>query len=343
MIYYFSTAEHTYTMKEFVESWSGRLTVPIETVAYRDLIRRRDLKRGVYIFSDIERLSKGQACVVGKIWKQLADQVPPDALLNHPQKSMTRFELLKYAYEKGINSYNVHRLPKGEYQGAFPVFVRRISEHSGNLTPLLHSCRELTQALAELPKQRSIRRDLMITEFCDVSDENGVYRKYSALRVNDTIIPRSIFFDTKWMQKLGGDTLADERPYLYDELRLYLEENPHADELMRVYKAAGLEYGRVDYGVKDGRIQIWEINTNPFTVTAGHMEREARRPYYQMFRDQNVAVLNNLPLPVPGRVSIGVSSLDVAVYETAKARWMGPKYTKKKVRAALRPLLRPGA
>ncbi len=343
MIYYFSTTEHLYTMQKFVESWKDRLTVPIEVMSYQELIRRRELERGVYIFADIERLSKGQAQVVGRIWHQLSGQVPAEALMNHPQRSMTRFELLKYAHNHRMNSYNVHRIPKGEYTGAFPMFVRRISEHSGNLTPLLNSQTELDEALAGLPKERAIRRDLMITEFCDISDAKGVYRKYSALRVGDSIVPRSIFFDTKWMQKLGGDTFADNHPYLYDELQSYLEENPHAEELMKVYQAAGLEYGRIDYGVKDGKVQVWEINTNPWTVTSAYLEREARRPYYEIFRDQVVEVFNNIPVPDPGTVSIQVSSAGIALYEVSKARWMGRKYTKKKIRAWLRSKLKPGA
>ncbi len=180
-------------------------------------------------------------------------------------------------------------------------------------------------------------------EFCDISDAKGVYRKYSACRVGDKIIPRSIFFDTKWMQKLSGDTFADENPYLYDELNSYQQENPHAEELMKVYEAAGLQYGRVDYGVKDGEVQVWEINTNPWTVTAGYLEREARRPYYERFRDQIVEVFNTLPCPEPGTVSIHIPSMGVAAYEISKALKMGSKYRKKKVKAWLRAKLKPAA
>jgi hypothetical protein len=32
---------------------------------------------------------------------------------------------------------------------------------------------------------------------------------------------------------------------------------------MAAFEAAGLQYGRIDYAMKDGQIQVWEINDNP--------------------------------------------------------------------------------
>jgi hypothetical protein len=42
-----------------------------------------------------------------------------------------------------------------------------------------------------------------------------------------------------------------------------VEDNPHEAWLRRVCELGGVEYGRVDYGMLDGRLQLWEINTNP--------------------------------------------------------------------------------
>ena len=39
-----------------------------------------------------------------------------------------------------------------------------------------------------------------------------------------------------------------------EELR-YLRENPHEAELREIFSLARVEYGRIDYGVVDGRIQ----------------------------------------------------------------------------------------
>jgi len=43
----------------------------------------------------------------------------------------------------------------------------------------------------------------------------------------------------------------------------YIGGNPHADELKRAFEIAGIDYGRADYGIVNGRPQIYEINTNP--------------------------------------------------------------------------------
>src|SRR4029079_4666966 len=40
-------------------------------------------------------------------------------------------------------------------------------------------------------------------------------------------------------------------------------ECPFAEILSKAFEIAGVEYGRVDYGLVDGRPQIYEINSNP--------------------------------------------------------------------------------
>ena len=56
------------------------------------------------------------------------------------------------------------------------------------------------------------------------------------------------------------------------EEREYVFENPHERELRRIFEIARVEYGRIDYSVKDGVIQTWEINSNP---TIGRGQRPA--------------------------------------------------------------------
>jgi hypothetical protein len=35
---------------------------------------------------------------------------------------------------------------------------------------------------------------------------------------------------------------------------------------LRIFDRAGITYGRIDYGLLSGRIQVWEINTNPMVI-----------------------------------------------------------------------------
>jgi hypothetical protein len=42
-----------------------------------------------------------------------------------------------------------------------------------------------------------------------------------------------------------------------------LEQNAFDGHLRKVFDVAGVEYGRADFGFFQGRIQVFEINTNP--------------------------------------------------------------------------------
>ncbi len=54
---------------------------------------------------------------------------------------------------------------------------------------------------------------------------------------------------------------------LPEEYKVYEQEfvkgNWNADILRRVFEMAGIEYGRADWGIVGGKVQVYEINTNP--------------------------------------------------------------------------------
>jgi hypothetical protein len=52
-------------------------------------------------------------------------------------------------------------------------------------------------------------------------------------------------------------------PELYEEEYDFIATNPFAEALRPVFDIAGVDYGRVDFGLVAGRPQIYEINTNP--------------------------------------------------------------------------------
>jgi hypothetical protein len=47
------------------------------------------------------------------------------------------------------------------------------------------------------------RISVKIVEFCDTSDGRKRFRKYSAFKVGDAIIPRYLQVSTEWMIKTG--------------------------------------------------------------------------------------------------------------------------------------------
>jgi hypothetical protein len=38
---------------------------------------------------------------------------------------------------------------------------------------------------------------------------------------------------------------------------------PYSETVWRAFEIASIAYGRADFGIADGRVQIYEINTNP--------------------------------------------------------------------------------
>lgn len=61
-----------------------------------------------------------------------------------------------------------------------------------------------------------------------------------------------MLFGRRWMLK--EPELSDDRMAL--EQRRYVEANPHADALQAICRASHIDYGRVDYGLLDGRLQV---------------------------------------------------------------------------------------
>ena len=54
---------------------------------------------------------------------------------------------------------------------------------------------------------------------------------------------------------------------VHDELN-YVTQNPHEEQLLKIFALAQVEYGRIDYSIKNGKVQTWEINLNP-TICRG--------------------------------------------------------------------------
>jgi hypothetical protein len=225
--------------------------------------------RGHYIFSDLELLSEDEAQRAALVWQAVAEAHPEVRLLNHPTRSMRRYELLRSLRERGMNTFDVYRLGEARSPVRYPVFLRVENDHGAARSPLLRTSEELAANVALLESQGWNRHSLLVTEFCDTIDAAGIYRKYSAFVVGDHVFPRGLQFSKHWVQK-RADLLDDA---LLGEERAYVEANPHADVLRGVFRLARIEYGRADYGLRDGAMQVWEINTNPHITSVGARRR----------------------------------------------------------------------
>ena len=102
----------------------------------------------------------------------------------------------------------------------------------------------------------------MVVEYVDCAAADGLFRKYSAMNVGGTLIARHILFSRNWVTKKADFVSAAT----VEEEIAFQENFPHRAQVAEIFRLAGVDYGRVDYGLKNGRVQVWEINTNPTVV-----------------------------------------------------------------------------
>jgi hypothetical protein len=289
MIYYLVSRPHAYTVESLLQSpWGEPFRPLIKFIPYDTLLQAKRLPSGSYIFTDFDRLTPTETEQVAQIWQSLAAKLPADALLNHPIRSHQRYQLLRTLYEARINQFNVYRLTEVRPPQQFPVFLRGENDHEGARTKLLHSQTELDEVIEALIRQGKTLTDKIITEFCPTADPQGVIRKYSALLVGERLLPRHVLFSTEnWVLKVPDLT----PPEFVAEEAEYLAQNPHAAQLHSIFELAKINFGRIDYGIVNGKVQVWEINTNPLLLwPVNHEpEQEARLANHAQFAEQLLA------------------------------------------------------
>ena len=282
MIFYVATRSHRYTMSLYLDGLGRAVRDRIRIVAYEEL--RGRLPAGAFIFSDLERLTPWWRGFATRVHERLV--AGGRRVLNDPARSLRRYDL--QARLAGWNDFRVFKAGEVPADLGFPVFLHGERDHDGPSTGLLPTRPELADALRRQP-------GAMVVEYLDTSDHDGVFRKYSAFRVGDAIFPRHLFFSRDWVVKLAD--LADERQ-VREELD-YFERNPHEAELREIFDLSGIEYGRIDYALKDGRIQVWEINTNPTIATDISTWIPARKPVNERFVERMNHVLTELDDDAP--------------------------------------------
>jgi len=254
----------------------------MQPISYGDLAELRGIPAGASIIAAVDQLSPLHREAMNQIWEQLDGA--GHRLLNHPTRSLQRYALLRKLYEAGRNQFQVFRANESRKVERFPVFLREADNHTGSLTPLLDSRIALEQALVGLQARGYQPDKLLIVEFCDARDSDGLVRKYAAFRVGDHILPKSFMIGDQWMLKeetVLPDSKVDERRVW--EGQNYIRTNPHEAWIRETFDLAQIEYGRIDYGCHDGKLQVWEINTDP-TIGRPPRKRRVDRDLYRSIR-----------------------------------------------------------
>ncbi len=194
-------------------------------------------------------------------------------ILNHPSRTLRRYDLLAELARRNLNDFRAARAAEDLDGLRYPVFLRAERDHEGAISPLLHSAAAVEAGIGRALVQGHRLRDLLVVEFCATADEGGFYRKYAAFVVGNRVVARSLNYGREWMLKFGGNAFSETM--VLEELD-YVRSNPHERELAEISRIGGVEYGRIDYSMKDGRVQTWEINLNP-TIGRG-ARKTARSP-----------------------------------------------------------------
>jgi len=152
------------------------------------------------------------------------------------------------------------------------VFIRRERDALGPESPLLANEAEYRAAVESLQDSGKGLSGRMVVEFRQKPDADGVYRKYGAMYFRGRVVPQHLFMSRNWVLKSSTLELS---PAMVAEEESYVFDNPHADQVRRIFELAETDFGRVDYAMVDGRIEVFEINTNP-TFPRMRLEYDAR-------------------------------------------------------------------
>jgi hypothetical protein len=349
MIHYLVTPGYAHTMRTFLDHWARDLDSRVRIVTYDEALRAEQLPLGTYIFSDLERLLPSETEIATTVWDQLG--AAGARLLNHPTRTLRRYDLLSMLHARGRNAFRVVRASDRNDDLRFPVFLREEGEHSGSLTRLIQNRRQLDEAVVGAMVRGHRMRGLLVVEYCDTADPDGVFRKYSAFTVGGRVVPCHIDCSRGWVVK-DTDIVNDE---VMEQERRYLETNPDREWLEETFALAGVDYGRIDYSLKDGRPQVWEINTNPIVILPppnySEIHMPVKRRFAELIQPAFVALDSRGPADTNVPIDVPVPLLTRLDFEKRRQRWAHDyrslvRHTKRNtvvraIRGLVRPLMTP--
>ncbi len=263
MIVYVCCEADAQTLAIQLHFFRGELAKLVRLIPYEYLYRLDALPVATYVFSDFDRLDSEQFERVCRLWNWLDESGTGLRRLNDPRRVLQRFSLLRQLHAQGLNSFNVYRLDEWRDVQRFPVFIRRERGHGPHVSQLIDSPRPLREHIERYSMDPDAA-DMMIVEFGSAPWSDGRYRKFGVFRAGDAVYLQHCFITNEWYAKdLPSDASDADRA----EADGYRATNPHARDVLRAFEIAQIEYGRADYCVVDGRVQIFEINTNPTIIS----------------------------------------------------------------------------
>jgi len=279
-----TTSHHRYTH----DGMLGVRGLPLRVMGYEEAWRCPKLPRATYVFTDADRLGYWELELSARLYRAL--RLAGCRVLNDPGRAPGRIGLLQRLKRAGLNSFGAWRLDECPADLPFPVFLRTDSAHRGVLGDLLHDRHAFDLSVAQALDQGVPARELIVVEYCAEPVREGLFHKRSMYRVGDRMVPSLGVFESHWCAKHGELGVAGEA--LYEAEGLALARLDDAPAIRAAFELADIEYGRADYASVRGRIEVYEINTNPRLTTdvahpfaarraAGEMSRKALRSAFR--------------------------------------------------------------
>ncbi|MGF1548950.1 MAG: hypothetical protein ACFBQW_00185 [Sphingomonadaceae bacterium] len=291
MIVVVATASHTYTHEELA-GLDGAVEIEVKT--YHDLHTQGLPPDATYIFTDVDRLPASTHRWAALQYRQLRKKGVK--VLNDPARMLSRQGLLRRLARLGINDFNAYRVEEGIKPAKWPVFIRSIGDHGFPVSGLLHDIDELHRAIGKSLARGFPLPTLLVVEYAAEPVREGLYRKLSVFKVGQRLLGYTCVHDDNWVVKFGKNAIATDE--LYEEEYRFVRDNPFGAAAARVFEAAGVEYGRVDFGLVGGKPQFYEVNSNPHVkLDAPETPHPRRAESLALFRELYVEAMRAIDTP----------------------------------------------
>jgi hypothetical protein len=299
-----ATADHRYTLGD-IPALLAAQGVTCESWSWDQVFRARRLPRATWILTDFDRLAPGPLEIGGRVHARLTAEGM--RVLNDPRRFRNRAQLLRALQAEGINGFGCAWPAAGEWPARWPAFLRTIAAHRGIIGGLLQDRDQAEAAIAAALAKGFALSDLVLVEYAaEPVAETGHFQKHAAFRVGAAYVRANTVNDKRWKAKTGVAGMATDAIYAAE--RAEYDDWPHAAFVARVFAVAGMDFGRVDFGLSRGRAQAWEVNTNPTMLIKMAHANADRRAALELFRGRLVAALAAETTPATGR-SVAVSDL----------------------------------